>query len=211
MNLWIAAADLRTYLGLSDSAGRYADGPLGSNIRAAQGLLEARTGRQFEVQAATTKVFTTNGAAVVPIPDLASASSVTLQGAALVADETYWLHPDSRQSGVYVALQVRPFGGAYVANPEWFDRGLDIGWRQRTATSLPNDLAVTGTWGWASKPDEVLLGVKALAAWITKRADAVLAGAAQLPDGTLMDYSRWPEEARAAADLYRRGAQATAV
>lgn len=211
MSLWIAAADLRAYLGTSESTGRYADAPLGSNIRAAQGLLEAATGRQFEVQAATTKVFTTNGGAVVAIPDLSAASSVTLQGAALVADETYWLHPDSRQSGVHVAVQVRPFGGSYVANPEWFDRGLDLGWRERVATSLPNDLSIAGTWGWASKPDPLLMGVKALAAWMTKRADAVLAGAVQLPDGSLMDYSRWPEEARAAVDLYRRGTQATAV
>lgn len=211
MNLWLTAADLRTYLGTSETSGRYADTPLGSNIRAAQGFLERRTGRQFDVQTATTKLFTTNGEAVVPIPDLASVTSITLQGATLDADETYWLHPDVRHSGVYVNVQLRTFGNDHRSNPEWFDRALDSPLYRYRRSSLPNDLSITGTWGWASKPDDLLLGVKALAAWITKRADAVLAGAVQTPDGSIMDYSRWPEEARAAVDVYRRGEQAVSV
>ena len=211
MNLWLPPTDLRLYLGSDLNAGRYSDAMLGSNIRAAQGYIERRSGRLFDVQADTTKTFTTNGQAVVAIPDLTSATTVTLQGTALDADETYWLHPDARFSGIHVAVQVRLFGGDYRSNPEWFDRNLDQPSYLSRRSSLPNDLSITGTWGWASKPDDVLLGVKALAAWLTKRADAVLAGAVQNPDGSIMDYSRWPEEARAVVDLYRLGTQVTAV
>ena len=118
---------------------------------------------------------------------------------------------DDEPTPADVAVQVRLFGGDYRSNPEWFDRNLDQPSYLSRRSSLPNDLSITGTWGWASKPDDVLLGVKALAAWLTKRADAVLAGAVQNPDGSIMDYSRWPEEARAVVDLYRLGTQVTAV
>lgn len=212
MSLWISAQDVRDFAEVDYTTGRYSDAALGSNIQAAQAFLERATSRQFEVQAATTKTFTSNGLAVVSIPDLTSATSVTLQGATLVADASYWLLPDVRNSGVYVAVQLRPFGSlrpGYLANPEWFDRGLDL--PGGSTSSLPNDLAVTGTWGWASKPYDVLAGVKAYATWLAKRGDAVLAGAVQDPSGAVLDYSLVPIEMQAAITSYRRGSQAVAV
>lgn len=210
MNLWLSPGDLRDYLATSQTTGRYADAPLGSNIRAAQGWLERSTGRTFEVETST-RLFTTNGEAVVSIPDLASASAVTLQGATLDADETYWLLPDTRHSGVYVNIQLRVFGGDHRANPQWFDRNLDQPWYTGRGYSLPNDLSITGTWGWASKPDDLLLGVKALAAWMTKRADAALAGGILDAAGGVLDYSQWPPEAQEARRLYLRGEQLVSI
>lgn len=210
MNLWLTPADLRVYLGTAQVDGKYADSPLGSNIRAAQGFLERQTGRQFDVQTATTKTFTSNGAAVVSIPDLRSATSISLQGTALVSSETYWLLPDTRHSGVYVNVQLRAFGSDWRGNPQWFDRNLDHP-RYLAGTGLPNDLSITGDWGWLSKPDDLLIGVKALAAWLTKRADAVLAGAMQDATGSVFDYSQWPPEAQAARRTYLRGEQMVAL
>lgn len=214
LSLWITEQSVRDALSIDTAAGRYTDSNIGSNIRAAESYIQRASSRQFEVET-TTKRFSTNGAPVLPIPDLTSATSITLQGTALTADESYWLHPDAHHSGVYVAVQLRQFGNGrlgYLANPEWFDRNLDSPMaRAYASTGLPNDLAVTGTWGWAEKPDDLLAGVKALAAWLLKRMDAVLAGAVQDPTGAILDYSQWPVEARTAVELYRRGQQAVVI
>lgn len=210
MNLWLTPADLRDYLNTDQTTKRYADGPLGSNIRSAQGFLERETSRQFDVQTGVTKTLTSNGRPVVSIPDLRAATSVTLQGSALDADESYWLLPDTRHSGVYVNLQLRAFGSDYRANPQWFDRNLDQPWYGQ-GSGLPNDLAITGDWGWVDKPDELLLGVKALAAWITKRADAVLSGGVTDQAGNVFDYQQWPVEAKEARKLFQRGDQMVSI
>lgn len=205
MNLWLTPADLRLYLGTEVNGGRYADAPLGSNIRAAQGMLERETGRRFDTGSGTVTI-STNGKAVVSIPDLRSVTSVSLQDSALESGSSYWLLPDAKHSGVFVNVQLRPFGGEYRGNPQWFDRNLDQPWY--TGGSVPNDLViVSDAWGWDSKPDELLIGVKALAAWLTKRADAVLAGGVIDQSGNVFDYSRWPEEAQAARRLFLRGTQ----
>lgn len=211
MDLWVTPHDLRLYVGTGLNADRYGDALLGSNIRAAQTFLQRETGRQFEVQNATTKTFTSHGQAVVQVPDLRNVTSVTLQDSEQTANETYWLLPDTRHSGVHVAVQLRAYGSDWRSNPQWFDRNLDQPWWRTYGGSLPNDLVITGDWGWTSKDDDLLIGVKALAAWLTKRADAVLSGGVLTPDGNLMDYSRWPIEAQSARTAYMRGQQMVGI
>lgn len=216
MNQWVTADDVRTFANLEGTTGRYADGPLGSNIMTAQSLLQRKAVRQWEIQTATAKTFDTEGRAQLAIPDLRSATSVTLNGAALVANESYWLIEDARHSGVYVAIQLRVFqdqyrrGSWWLGNPEWFDRGLDLP-SHGGSSGEPNDLVITGTWGWDPMPYDVLHGTKALAAWLTKRGDALLANAVQLPDGSVLDYSTWPPEAQDVVREYSRGTQAVVI
>ncbi len=215
MNQWITAADVRTFANIAGTTGRYSDAALGSNILTAQSLLQRRSGRQWETQTALAKTFDTEGAAQLPIPDLLSATSVTLNGAALVANESYWLIEDTRHSGVFVAIQLRVFehqyraGPWYLANSEWFDRGLDL--PPYVGSGTPNDLVITGTWGWSAVPYDVLHATKVLAGWLTKRGDALLANAVQLPDGSVLDYSSWPPEAQDVVREYARGAQAVVI
>lgn len=199
MTAFIAVQTVRDYIELqASSSSKYTDGAISSNIRAASAFLERRTGRQFERQTTTTKVFTTNGRAAVTIPGLSSASAVTLQSSTLVLDSTYWLHVDAQQTGVYTSIQVRQFGTwDYRSNPEWFDRNLDSPyWRRGYYSSLPNDLSITGTWGLlpADYPEPLLHATKVLAAWYTKRPDSILANVAITPDGTALDYSAVPPE-----------------
>ncbi len=216
MNQWITAADVRTFAGIEGTAGRYSDAVLGSNIQTAQALLQRRAHRLFALETAVAKTFSTEGRAQLAIPDLRSATSVTKDGTALVSGESYWLIEDARQSGVYVAIQLRVFGQGrqgpwWLGNPDWFDRGLDLpphGWSQ---SGEPNDLVITGNWGWDPLPYDVLHGVKAMAAWLTKRGDAVLAGAVQTPDGSVLDYSQWPPEAQAVIREYGRGTVAVII
>lgn len=210
MNQFVTAADVRTFANISATTGRYSDGSIASNIQAAQSFLQRESGRLFEKRSATL-TFTTEGRAQFALPDLRSATSVVWGGSTLTADESYWLIPDAKHSGVYVAIQlrvVRTEGRWYLSNPEWWDRGLD---RAGPVTSEPNDLAITGEWGWDPLPYDLLHGVKALAAWYTKRADALLAGAVANPEGAVLDYSALPIEARSVISTYRRGEQATIV
>jgi len=197
---FVSAASVREYLELNAiaSSSRYTDATLGSNIRAASWALERATGRIF-ADSTRTLLFTTNGAAYLTIPRLRAASAVTLQGSALAADASYWLTPDSQQTGVSTGIQLRAFGtqrqGApsYLSNPEWFDRGLDM--RNRWgSSSLPNDLSIAGSWGYTDLPEPLLHATKVLASFYTLRPDAILAGAVATPDGGSTDLSNLPVE-----------------
>ena len=198
MTAFITASALRAYLELNavPSSSKYDDGTLGSNIRAASSFLQRRTGRQFENQTSTTKLFTTHGRASIALPGLRTASSVSLQGSALTADQTYWLQPDSQQSGLYTGIAFRAYGrSSYLSSPDWFDRNLDRLWeRYGGYYSLPNDLSITGDWGYTDPPDELMHATKVLAAYYTKRPDSVLASVATTVEGTTLDYSSLPPE-----------------
>src|SRR6266581_4697665 len=155
----IVPQDIRDYLSVTGTIGRYSDQHLGSNIRAAAAFLQRTTGRQFTAQTATAKTFTTEGRAYMSIPDLRTATSVTLQSTPLNANSTYWLIPDATTGGsVNLGIQFRPFNQqyAYLSNPEWFDRGLDILFHYYGVrwSTLPNDLVITGNWGWDPYPDD---------------------------------------------------------
>lgn len=199
---FITASALRAYLELNtvSSSSKYDDSTLGSNIRAASGFLQRRTARQFADQSATKK-FTTHGRTSITIPGLRAVSGVdpvTVQSTALTADTTYWLLPDVQQSGVYTGIAFRAFGSrSYLSNPEWFDRNLDRLWdRYGGYYSLPNDLSITGSWGYtdANLPEELLHATKILAAWYTLRPDSVLANISVTAEGTVRDYSNLPPE-----------------
>lgn len=203
----VTAASVREYMELSSpgSTSKYTDATLGSNIRAAQAQLERWTSRRFEDQTATL-VFSTNGRAFIPIPGLRSVSSApTLQGTALTVDDTYYLTPDTQQTGVYTGIQFRAFrttgtnGPWWLSNPEWFDRNLDHPFypaNRGESMTLPNDLSITGSWGWtdALMPEPVRHAVKVLAGYYTLRSDALVTGGRFTPGGDVMDLSQYPIE-----------------
>lgn len=214
---FVTPASVREYLGLNavSSDSKYSDSTLGSNIRAASWTLERATGRFFGDRTQTLK-FTTNGAAFITIPGLRTASSITNQSVTLTADETYYLLPDSQQSGVHTGVQFRAFGtgtngGAWwLHNPEWFDRNLDSYLHPANrgqGTSLPNDLVIAGDWGYteATFPEPVRHATKVLAAFYTKRPDAILSGAITTPDGNSLDLSQFPVEIQAFIKDWRVG------
>lgn len=214
MNLWITQQDVRDFANFTVTTGRYSDAQIGSNIRAAERFLQKQTSRQWEPENAT-KTFTTFGAAQIAIPDLRAASAVALNSATLTASSTYWLIPSRQDQSVYTGIQLRPFNTqtrGYLANPEWFDRNLDRDWyRHGYDTGLPNDLTISADWGWSPIPEDVLHGVKVMAAFYTMRADAVLANARSSPDGTVYDLSQLPLEVQTLIDSWAAGTQLVAV
>ncbi len=214
MATFVTPAQVRDYLNITATTGQYSNDLIGSNINAASGFLQRRTGRQFEWQGSNVrKVFTTEGRAYLTIPDLRQANDVQLQGTALEADSTYYLIPDRNNTGVFTGIQFRAFNqGDYRANPDWFDRNLDSWrWRGRYDWSLPNDLAITGEWGHVTLPSELLHATVVLAGYYTKRPDAVLSGGIQTPEGGIFDLSALPIEVRSFIDDWKIGESLVSV
>jgi hypothetical protein len=220
--MFVTADQIRDSLGLTGtySAGPYSDTTIGSNIRAATAYLERKTGRQFTKQESYAKTFTSHNRAAFTIPDLQSASSVTENGAALVADESYYLIPDRTSSGVYTAIAFRVAsqrrdGPEYLHNPEWWDRGLD--WRHYGPyESEHNDIVVTGDWGYDEVsglllPEDAKHAIKILSSFYTKRPDSVLSNVAVTPEGAVLTYRELPMEVRQFIEEWTLGEQVTAV
>ena len=206
MTAFVLASNVRSYASITSIDHPWSESNLGSNIAAASAFLQRATGRQFEAQTGVTKKFTTNGGSYISLPDLRTATSVSLSGSDLTVDEGYFLIPDRLQTGVYIGMQFRPFGGrgGYRSFPDWFDTNKDAWWWPRY-TSDPNDLTITGDWGHSPLPEELLHATKALALWYTKRPDANLTNAIQTPEGNVLDLSNMPVEVTAFIREWRVG------
>lgn len=194
---FVTPAEVRTYAKAKDE-GRWVDAALGPTVEAGGEFLEYRTGRQFAVEAGVTKTFATEGRPTIPLPDLRSAVTVTLDGTALVVGDDYRLVADPLRSGIYVAIRLRPRGVTSYAY--WQTSAEGIPWVEpyQFAGRFPNtELEIVGNWGHVPYPPELLLATKAMSAFLTWRPDALLAGVRATPDGTLFDLSRLPLEVQA--------------
>lgn len=222
--LFVTEQAVRDYLALNatDVTSKYSSATINSNIRVASWTLERATGRQLADQTATTKTFTTEGRALVPIPGLRTATSVTLAGSALTADETYWLIPDVQQTGQFVAIQFRSFDPQgsgrpwWYGHPEWFDRGYDLPGGPWRYSSLPNDLVILGSWGYPTPydtgmPEPILHATKVLAAFYTLRPQALLSGAVVTPEGGGFDIRDLPIEVSQFIHDWRLGERVVSV
>lgn len=208
-------AAVRSVLELeADGSSKYGSGLIGSNIRSASWFLERATGRIFRDEPNLTLKFTTNGAASIYLPGLRTVGSVTLNGAALTEDSTFWLIPDAQQTGVSLAIQFRAFGSAdYRNRPDWFDRNLDHPyWRAGQSSSLPNDLVIAAAWGYEEPdlPEPVRDAAKVLAAFKTLRPDAFLSGAKATENG-IFDLSQFPVEVQSFVSEWKTGPQAVGL
>jgi hypothetical protein len=202
MSQFATAIQLRSYLGTAKTDGRYSGENLDFMLEAASNQLERATGRLINASASNTiKTFSTHGRAVITIPDLRTAGTVTMAGSSLTADETYHLLPSAQDQAIFTGIQVRPYRGPYtstnwyLAYPEWFDRNLDSP-TFGTDRSLPNDLVITGLWGWPIVPKSWVLATMALAGYYLKHADSLLSGGGVTADELVLDFSEFPSEVR---------------
>ena len=111
-------------------------------------------------------------------------------------------------TGVFTAVGLPQYRDRmdYRSYPDWFDKNYDSPLNQhRLASGIPNDLSITGTWGYATIPPEVAFATKVLAAWYTKRPDAVLSNTIQTPEGNVLDLSRMPPEVQGFISQWRIG------
>ena len=212
---FVTEQNVRDILSLNASgSSNYSSDLVASNILQASYLLERLTGRIFRNETSLTLKFTTQNQDTIYLPGLRTAASVTLNGAAYTADESYWLLPDSQQTGVYTGISFHPFGSLdYRSYPDWFDRNLDSPkWRalQSDRRSLPNDLVIDGAWGYTTPPEPVKDATKRLAAWLTLRSD-VLLSSVRVTESGAFDLSALPIEVQGFVSSWRSGPQAVGI
>ena len=209
MSQFATAQELRDFLDIASTTGRASTTNLNLLLTAASDFLERATGRIITASASNTaRTFSSDGRDHMTIPDLRTASSVTLQSSALAADSTYWLMPSRQQPAagvtIYTGIQLRSFGTYdYRSNPEWFDRNLDSPYWNLRRSGLPNDLVITGLWGWTATPAPWTFTTLILAGYYYKRPDSLLANVAITPEGTVLNYGELPPEVRDLIDLWR--------
>lgn len=194
----VTVGSVRDYLSVTDTTRQWSDGIIGSNILVASSRLQRVTNRAWE-PATETRLFSTNGRDALAIPDLRSASAVTLNDSTLTVNETYYLLPSRHESDIYITIQFPRLRhrSSIFAISSWFDRGLDLPDFQRDiGRGVPNDLSIAGVWGRdeAAWPIEVIQAIRAMAGFLSLRPDALLSGAKQSPDGNVFDLSKWPLE-----------------
>lgn len=216
MSQFATAQELRDYLDINATTGRASNGNLDLFLQSASDFLERATGRIIKASASNTqRTFSTFGNAALTIPDLRTVSSVTSQGTTLVADSTYWLVPSRQQpvSGetIYTGIQFHAFDRwDYRSNPEWFDRNLD-NWKWGSGYSLPNDLVITGLWGWANTPPQWKLATLVLAGYEYKRPDSLLANVAITPEGGILNYGQMPPEVAELISMWKLGGAVVSI
>jgi len=209
MSQFATAQELRDFLDIASTTGRASTTNLDLLLTAASDFLERATGRIITASASNTaRTFSSDGRDAITIPDLRTASGVTLQSSVLAADSTYYLLPSRQQpeSGVtmYTGIQLRAFGTYdYRSNPEWFDRNLDSPYWTMRRNGLPNDLVITGLWGWTTVPSQWKFTALILAGYYYKRPDSLLANVAITPEGNVLNYGELPPEVRDLIDLWR--------
>lgn len=219
---FIGTQPLIDYLGLNVDRPAYSLATLGSNIRTASYNLEKWSGCFFADRHQSLSI-STMGRSIIPIPRLRTFTAATWNNAVLTigANPNAWLLPDIGQTGVSTSIQLRVSGGlagrAYLANQDWFDRGLDSpywpGNYGGLGGSLPNDLILEGDWGYPDDglPEPLMHATKILAGWYTLRPDSILANVKIDTSGNVLAYGELPPEVGAFVAEWRVGTMAVAV
>lgn len=238
--LLVNASDVRAYLALNATAStsQYTDATIGSNILAAQSMLEQATGRWFVDRPATTFVTTSMLRPSVYIPGFRSFTSVTWGGSSLQVNlpgETngsVWPLPDPLMTGVYIGLQFRAYRADswgypwWLADSQWYDKAFDSPFYPGNFgggyfySSMPNDLVVVGDGGYDSTllpgdagaaPAEATHAVLVQAAFYTMRPASVLSDVAITPQGNVLTYSQMPAEVQQFIAKWKIGEQAVST
>lgn len=216
MSQFATAADLRAYLDIKSVGGRALTANLDMLLIAASDFLERETGRLITASGSNTvRTFSSDGRASMTIPDLRAVGTITLQSTPLAADTTYWLLPSRQQppnETIYTGVQFQAYGSwDYRSNPEWFDRNLDSDYWTNRRYGLPNDLVISGLWGWSAVPTSWKLVTLILAGYYYKRPDSLLANSTITAEGNQLDYTRLPPEVEEHIRAWRLGEQVVAL
>lgn len=231
----ISVSDVRAYMDLNDPAtapggadsSRYSDDVIGGHIVDATVFLERATGRFLCDRPNATLEFTTLLAAQTTIPGLRNATSVTWSGSLQTPQPngSYWLIPDPLQTGVFIRIAFRAYRADangmpwWRADSTWFDRALDSPFYPGNYgggyfyTSMPNDLIITGDWGYApgQEPGDILRPLIALSAFDTMRPVSIMADISITSTGGVINYSQLPAEVRDFISAWKTGAQVMSV
>jgi hypothetical protein len=236
VNYIVTAGQVRDYLELNSpgSSSKYSDDTIGSNLRAAQSMLEQKTHRFLFDRTAFTWATTTMLMAQVQIPGFRSFTSVSWGGSVLSVglpgndlNASCWAIAEQApgvEFPLYTALQFRAHRAEstmpwWIADPGWFDKGLDMrsypgNWGGGYAyASMPNDLVILGNAGYApgTEPDALRHAVKVLASFYTMRPASVMANIMLTAGGAGLTVDQLPPEVIEFVYDWKLGTQVVSV
>ena len=178
-------ADIKTYLGLT---GTQDDALITSILPTGVARASRDTGRTFSSSSNVTTRYSTDGNAMVTIHDRPytdPSRTVTWLGVTMVEGTNVWFLPDRRDQNVTTQIQMRYFDTGqvdwYKADPQWWDKSLDIWWWRRSGA--PTDLVITGIGGIPFPDAEVTGAITVLVAWLYWRAKSGASGTVYTPTG----------------------------
>ena len=231
----VTPQSIRDINGWDTTTGRYADTIIGNHLLDSINELERACVRYFVNRPGFTLQITSNGAPILPIPGIRTASSVIWMGSTQVAGlaggggSGYALLPDVLQSGVYTAIQFRPLRSPDANGPwwlslggattNWFDTGADNPFDPRNYgggyvyTSTALDTVLVGDWGYApgSEPMALFNPLEVLASWHCERPLSLLSDSVITPQGGVLSFANMPAEVRQFTTDWRTGRQAVSV
>jgi gp6-like head-tail connector protein len=148
----VTLAEVKTALGIP-TGNTTQDAKLTDAIRDASAAIRDYLDRDFEtpISGSQARTFFYDGSGVLEISDAATITSVTLDGVTLTSDE-YTAEPAGDAPYTWLFLPER---GGWNASPEMgFMRNADqFPWW--ATLEKPQQVVVTGTWGFATIPDTV--------------------------------------------------------
>lgn len=228
---------IRDINGWDSNTARYSDTVIGNHLLDSIGEIEKACVRYFVNKPGFTWQYTSNGAPLLYLAGLRSASSVAWQGAIQTAgvagtggSSGYLLLPDAQQTGIYTGIQFRPLRTPDTNGPwywslggpngtDWFSTGADNPFDPRNYgggyvyTSSALDTVIVGDWGYApgSEPNPFVSALEVLASWHQERTLSLLADSVITPQGGVLSFSGMPVEVKSFISQWAGGRQAVSV
>jgi hypothetical protein len=209
----VTLSEVKAYLGVTGSQddARIASAASNASIMAARD-----TGRTFAVTSNTTRIYSTDGQASLVIHDRPYSDPtrvVTWNGATMTEGSSVWFLPDRRDPDSTVTIQLRYYDTSrpdwYKADPDWFDKNLDV---TPVYQGAPNDLRITGVIGHPAIPPDVHQAVLELAAYLYWHERSGASGIVQTPQGDQVELaSDFPESYQAMVRNWRIRTAVSAV
>ncbi|MEK0431263.1 MAG: hypothetical protein RL139_1067 [Gemmatimonadota bacterium] len=207
----VSLDELKTYLKITGTSD---DALLASCASNASIQAERDTSRVFAVTSNVTHYYSTDGAASVTIHDRPFSDAtrvVTWNGVALVENTGYWMLQDRRNPEVSTTIQIRQYdrtGAWYKADPQWWDKNLDMLDRRG---GMPNDLQISGTVGHPATPLDVKQAVTELAAAMFWKAKSGASGVVSTANGSPVDIAELEDRYQRFVNNWRIRTAVTAV
>lgn len=176
---YMTLSDLKTQLSLSSQT--YADADLTRALNAASRAIDQQTGRRFYPDSAdTTRKYVPMNPGFCAIDDLSSFTSLSAQGGTWTLDTDFYLEPINSVAEGQAWTGIRT-----IWKPFLWDASS-------TSPSAPGPdarVSVTGKFGWATPPDEIIEATGILAARYARRAREAAFGVLGFADGTAISIA----------------------
>lgn len=178
------------------------DALIDSLIPAAVGTLERMSGRQISASSNVQTTYSTDGSSSLVIHDRPytdPSRSVQLDGTTLTENQDVWFIQDRRDPNVTATIQLRQFTGSgewWKADPDWFNKNLDIWARRWGESGMPNNLTITGIIGMPLITYDTHHAIIEMTGYLFKQKDAA-GNVTFSPEGAILDIQDLPTPVQA--------------